>query len=250
MADVPLKLCPICNQSLPHGAFNLARGNRDGLYSYCRVCDQARVRRKRAETSPKFARADADRQTAFDEVRPGEDWRDVQGFEGWYQVSSQGRVRSLPRTVNAPNLYGPCSRKYPGRVMKLQQTKFGHLTVPLRRNGQVKLALVHRLVCEAFHGPCPPDKQHCAHRDGDPTNNRTENLRWATVRENSEDTRRHGNLRVGSRSNLARLGEVTVREIRARYDEGGVSAYRLAKEYGTSVGHMSKIVKRENWKHV
>ncbi|WPZ05482.1 HNH endonuclease signature motif containing protein [Pelagerythrobacter marinus] len=135
-------------------------------------------------------------------------------------------------------------------IMKLTPTKhFGHLTVGLDRNGEKRRYLVHRLVCEAFHGPCPPDKRHCAHWDGDPTNNNSENLRWATVKENAEDTRRHGNLRVGEDSNLSRLTETQVLEIRAKA-AAGRSGYSLGKEYGISSTGALKIIRRENWKHI
>lgn len=250
MANPAFKTCPICNQSLPCAAFNLARSNPDGLYSYCRECDKAKVRRKKLGRSPAFATAETERERAFTEVRPGEVWKDIPDWVGWYQASSHGRIRSLPRKVNAPNRWGGCIRTYPGRVMKQRPTQhYGHLVVSLAREGASRPHLVHRLVCEAFHGPCPSDKQHCAHSDGDRVNNRPENLRWATVKENSEDTRRHGNLRVGEQSNLAKLTEAEVLAIRARA-EAGESSYRIAKDIGLTANGVRKIVTRESWKHI
>lgn len=178
-----------------------------------------------------------------------EEWKPVAGFEGWYEVSSHGRVRSLDRTINAPNRWGACKRTLKGKVLSPRRTDFGHRMVGLRREGALKGALVHRLVCEAFHGPCPPDKQHCAHRDGNPENNRADNLRWATVRENSEDARRHGTLLQGEASNLSRLTEADVLEIRRR-SAAGATGYRLAKDYKMSATGIYKILHRENWKHI
>jgi len=250
MAIPAFKTCHICKQSLDSSEFSSFAQSSDGLYSYCRCCERKRRKRKRLENDPAFALAEAERERAFSEARSGEVWKDIPGWEGWYQASSHGRIRSLPRKVNAPNRWGDCIRTYPGRIMKQRPTRhYGHMTVGLQREGKLKQALVHRLVCETFHGPCPPDKQHCAHGDGDPTNNRPENLRWATVKENAEDTRRHGNLRMGEQSNLARLTEADVLAIRERA-AAGESCYRIAKDVGFSTVGIIKIVKRENWKHI
>lgn len=250
MADRPFKTCPLCKQSLPASAYNLARNNPDGLYSYCRECDKEFVRERKLGKRPELAAKEAEREREFAELIPGELWKDIPGWEGFYQASSHGRIRSLPRTVNAPNRWGHCMRTYPGRIMKQRPTPhFGHMTVGLVREGRGGPKLVHRLVCEAFYGPCPPDKQHCAHRDGNPANNRPENLRWATVKENSEDTRRHGTMRVGEKSNLAKLTEDDVLEIRRR-SANGETGYRIAKDTGLTGTAIYKIINRENWKHI
>lgn len=80
-------------------------------------------------------------------------------------------------------------------------------------------------------------------------NNRPENLRWATPKENAEDTRRHGNLLVGEASNLSRLTEAEVLAIREK-SAAGQTGYSLAKEYGLSATGIYKIINRENWKHI
>jgi hypothetical protein len=117
-----------------------------------------------------------------------ENWRAVVGFEGLYEVSDLGHVRSLNRIVNSfPGL----TRVAQGRLMRLQPRRSGHLCVGLCRDGRRRLVNVHRLVLEAFVGPCP-DGMECCHNDGDATNNRVENLRWDTRSENFLDRGRHG----------------------------------------------------------
>ncbi len=175
----------------------------------------------------------------------------MSGWEDLYHVSNLGRVKVLPRSTPCRNRWGDTVQHRPARIMKQTPTgPSGYFTVGLVGRGRKsKRVLVHRLVCEAFHGPCPQDKSHCAHWDGNPSNNRAENLRWATVKENSEDARRHGNLRVGEASNLARLSERDVREVRRRA-EAGESSYAIAKDIGMTSGGVRKIVTRENWGHI
>lgn len=121
-----------------------------------------------------------------------EKWKPVVGWEGLYEVSDQGRVRSLDREVETSNRHGPCVQKLKGRELKPWAVRTGHLQVNLSRKGQVSAHYVHRLVLEAFRGTCPPGHEAC-HYDDDPSNNRLENLRWGTSSENSLDMVRNGN---------------------------------------------------------
>ncbi|MDV2474211.1 hypothetical protein F8M49_29970 [Rhodococcus zopfii] len=116
-----------------------------------------------------------------------EEWRAAVGWEGLYEVSDAGRVRSLDRAVEQRN-----GRIYPvrGRTLKPAAVK-QHLVVGLCRNGIQSNTKVHRLVLEAFAGPAPTGMV-CCHNNGDGTDNRLENLRWDTLSSNSQDTVRHG----------------------------------------------------------
>jgi hypothetical protein len=109
----------------------------------------------------------------------GEIWLPVVGYPS-YEVSDFGRVRN----------------KANGRFLRLAKLKHGHLKCALgRRNTQY----VHRIVLLAFRGPPDdPSKIHCAHYDGDPSNNKLSNLRWATAAENAADDRRNGVARGGA----------------------------------------------------
>ena len=115
-----------------------------------------------------------------------ERWRPVVGHEGEYEVSDQGRIRSLDRVITFSDGRYRSAR---GRTLKPWTMKrVGHQVVGL--TGKRKF-LVHVLVLEAFVGP-RPDGMVCCHNDGDATNNRVENLRWDTYVENNKDLVRHG----------------------------------------------------------
>ena len=102
-----------------------------------------------------------------------EEWRDVVGYEGLYQVSNFGRVKSLPRngTVNMV------------RILRPNIKKTGYINYALQKNNALKTFLAHRLVAQAFM-PNPDNLPQVNHIDGDKTNNRVDNLEWCTQLEN------------------------------------------------------------------
>ncbi len=118
-----------------------------------------------------------------------EEWRSVPGYEGLYEVSSLGRVRSSGWTRTNPLTGG--SSFYPGKILDPDTTQFGHKRVYLYGNGQRVRKLVHRLVAEAFI-PNPDDLPFVLHWDDDPSNNHRENLRWGTPGDNAKDSVRNG----------------------------------------------------------
>ncbi len=121
-----------------------------------------------------------------------ERWRNVIGYEGLYQVSNLGRVRSLDRVV--PHRWCGTVR-LKGRILSLAPNitrgKVDALKVNLSQGGTTTVRKVHRLVLEAWVGPCPDGCEGC-HNDGDPTNNIISNLRWDTHKNNGLDRRKHG----------------------------------------------------------
>ena len=117
-----------------------------------------------------------------------ERWLPVTGYEGYYEVSDHGNVRSLGRMVET---HGGHYRWQHGRVLKPGSTAKGHMFVYLCRKSTNKKAYIHRLVLAAFVGPCP-DGMECCHWDDDPTNNHLSNLRWATTSANRNDQVRNG----------------------------------------------------------
>jgi hypothetical protein len=116
-----------------------------------------------------------------------ERWLPVVGYEGFYEVSDQGRVQSLDRLVEKGS--GPFVQR--GRVLRPGTTKPGHQLVVLSVKKAKSSRLVHRLVMEAFVGP-RPDGMECCHTNGNPADNRLENLRWDTRSSNLYDMVRHG----------------------------------------------------------
>lgn len=114
-----------------------------------------------------------------------EQWRPVLGFEGYYEVSDHGRVRSLAREVRAG--YGR-TRWMPGQMLHpCVHNPYGHVLVILSAAGQRKTRTVHRLVLEAFVGPRPDGLEAC-HGPGGGGDNHLTNLRWDTHSANVRDS--------------------------------------------------------------
>jgi hypothetical protein len=122
-----------------------------------------------------------------------ERWKPIEGYEDCYEVSDQGRVRSLPRLVHTLTPAGPRQRPIPGGVLAPGVRKDDRLSVVLHREGVRRTRLIHQLVGEAFLGR-RPEGMECCHNNGDPQDNRADNLRWGTHKSNIADKERHGTV--------------------------------------------------------
>lgn len=109
-------------------------------------------------------------------VSAEEEWRPITGYEGLYEVSNYGNVRSVTRKVRCR---GQGYRAIKSRPRQIQQRGNGYLFVSLCKNGKHKMFSVHRLVADAFI-PNPNKFPQVNHRDEDKTNNHVENLEWCT----------------------------------------------------------------------
>jgi hypothetical protein len=127
----------------------------------------------------------------------------------------------------------------------------GYLYVCLRNNGQAKRNYAHRLVLQAFIGPCPRGME-CRHLDGDPANNRLSNLKWGTSSENHKDAVRHGTSPFGKGKNNAqvKLTEEQVRLIFNAYHDGAYNRQELADYFEVSWSQVNRIVKKKRWGHL
>ena len=110
-------------------------------------------------------------------------WKDIEGYEGLYQVSNMGRVRSLDHTILSRNRFGESHFTYRGRILKLGYNLSGYKRAVLAVRNSHKHVQVHRLVAEAFI-PNPENKETVNHIDGNKENNCVNNLEWTTIREN------------------------------------------------------------------
>ena len=108
-----------------------------------------------------------------------EEWRDIDGFKGRYQVSNKGRVRSVDHYVRC-GFKGKGRRLVKGRLLKPGSSTSGHLTVALGKRNSVG---VHRLVLLAFVGR-PKTGQEALHLNHKPSDNRRSNLKWGSRSEN------------------------------------------------------------------
>lgn len=134
-----------------------------------------------------------------------EEWRAVVGWEGFYEVSNLGRVRSLERVVTRSNGY-PLPVK--AKVLSPSPDTRGHMQVALREPHRTRVARVHRLVLESFVGPCPEGGEGL-HWDDDKENNNLSNLRWGTRTENLLDRVRNGRHSFAARNHCSRGHEYT-----------------------------------------
>jgi hypothetical protein len=169
-------------------------------------------------------------------VSAAEEWRAIQGLPG-YEVSDVGRVRS-PRKVLSP------------------WTCNGYQQIAFSVGGVRHSNYVHRLVLEAFVGPCPEGLE-TRHLDGDRTNNELANLVWGTPAEQVADKIRHGSIERqrqkilgrprpenrGTKHHLAKLNEEAVRAIRASSEPGA----ELARRYGVSPALICHVRKGRSW---
>lgn len=176
-----------------------------------------------------------------------EEWRAVVGYEGFYEVSSRGRVRSLDRWGTLLCRGKLACRVYSGRVLATSKHVGGYVLVTLQVGERRRTYGVHQLVAAAFLGPCPAGLEVC-HWNGNPARNVPSNLRYGTRAENSKDRDRHGTTRRGEQHGCAKLTAADVRAIRAA--AGKVRLKDLGKRYGTHLSNISLIQARRTWRHV
>lgn len=167
-----------------------------------------------------------------------EEWRDIAGYEGCYQVSNLGRVKSLARQI----IINDCVTNKKERILKRRIHHSGYVHTGLSKNGIERRCVVHRLVLESFLGKCP-DNMECNHKNGIRSDNRLSNLEWVTKSQNSI----HSYRVLNRPKNNVKLTPDQVIEIRSAYRSGKALQKELAEVYGVNDSTISMIVNRKLW---
>lgn len=170
-----------------------------------------------------------------------EEWKDVPGYEGIYLVSNKGRVKSQDRRGR----FGVFRK---GKVLSQSGRKGPYPTVNLSKNGSVKPSTVHSLVMAAFSGT-PPQGMEVRHLNGDPEDNRLENLEHGTRYQNVQDQRGHGTFLQGEGRWNAKLNKEKVEEIHRLRKEGALHK-EIAAIFGVSRQTIGEVLRGNRWAHV
>lgn len=175
-----------------------------------------------------------------------ERWLPVPGYEGAYEVSDFGRVRSLPRKVKR----GSHVTSVAASVLTTTPDRHGYLHVRLSLQGRTRTVKAHRLVLLAFVGQ-PPAGCGGLHDNGDPSDNRLVNLYWGSQTDNQNDTVRHGRHGMAKREQCPRRHPLVAPNLRAQFSARGhrscrachraQSAIAYAKESGLPLPDLQEL---------
>lgn len=176
-----------------------------------------------------------------------EEWRAVVGYEGLYQVSSLGGILSIKRNGTR------------GGAIAGVKAKDGYVYFKACRGNKYKRIAIHRIVAMAFHGECPPGFE-CAHLNGERGDNRAENLKWASKKENQSHREIHGTKCIGEKNHFSKITEEVAIEIlklkvptfgsRHRNAKYLFSQSEVAKKFGVSRQLVSGIWSGKIWSHL
>lgn len=167
-------------------------------------------------------------------------WKDIKNYEGLYQVSNFGRVKSL-RKIRGIQIQKE-------KILTSQLVKGGYYRVNLCKNGKCKCYLVHRLVAEAFI----PEHFTVNHKDGDKSNNTVDNLEWVTQKENNIHAYNTGLKPYGTQRADSKLTEQQVKEIRKVYIpfDKNYGTRALARKYNVHPTIIQRVVNYNSYKNV
>lgn len=174
-----------------------------------------------------------------------EEWRDIVGYEGLYQVSNLGRIKNIRTPVcsdRGNDLTEICLVK--PSLQKLKRNYFRY-RVNLWKENKPKTFKVHRLVATAFILN-PLNKPQVNHIDNNPLNNNVKNLEWCTILENMEHSKKQGRMNVGRKNGMNKFSEQTIQQILLSKENKSL----LSKKYNISISYINSLKRGTNWKHL
>lgn len=166
-------------------------------------------------------------------------WADIPGYGGLYQASTRGQIRSIDRTIKSGNRV----HRIRGQLIKQRASKWGYLCAHLSKDGRTKNLLVHRLVLFTFAGQ---SRLQVRHLDGNPANNRLDNLQYGTAKDNARDRDKHGTTQRGTRHYKAKICPADVRDI-LTLKVHGLGPAAIGRIFGMSRSHVHGIVSGQSW---
>ncbi len=178
----------------------------------------------------------------------GEIWKDVVGYEGLYEVSSHGRVKSVARVYQSPEDGFNWTKETTNSIKALRVKKNGRIDTALIKDGKLIQRYVHRLVAEAFI-PNPDNKPCVNHIDNDPSNNKVSNLEWCTYKENTQHSFNQGRgfwqRQWGENNVSAKISLSDVLFIRAF--ASSMTRRQIADYLSISIKEVGRIQRKDRW---
>lgn len=178
-------------------------------------------------------------------------WKDVEGYEGLYQASTWGRIKSLPTSL--PRIY---SNRKAGlyrtseKILKTPVASSGYAIVTLCKDGIQTSCSVHRLIAETFLTN-PNNYPVINHKDTNRINNNLANLEWCTYSRNNSLPFQQGRRSVrGSDNNTSKLDELQVLTIKLILAEKSLTPKQIAKYFSVSPAAIYHILKESTWSHI
>ena len=174
-------------------------------------------------------------------------WKAIPGYEGVYEISSEGNLRSLDRITKFTTRHGtPGTREFKGKDLKTKFNKTtgrNEITLWGRENGKKKCRTfpIHKLIMLAFAGP-RPDGMCACHNDGDKTNDKLENLRYDSYKNNSLDKKKHGTELSGEARHNSSLTDKETREIVELYLTGEYTQAEICEKYGVGRKVLGNVI--------
>ena len=168
-------------------------------------------------------------------------WKDIIGYEGLYQISNFGQLKSLSRKSNGEF----------GKIRKPENNGRGYLSISLSKNSKSKHFYIHRLVAKAFISN-PQDKPEVNHKQGIKFDNIAIGLEWVTKKENIEHAVKIGLYKIGNRegenNNNAKLTDVKAKKI--YYYSQLHSVKETYEKFNTTKNTVNQIKHKRTWKHL